>query len=120
MTTITQTPTGRPVTAAESDMTELGRRVARQLAAQKHLTGLPVPEPLRIIRVAADLKVGDWLTLGDQEVLITHLNPATRAETLAEGRREVWSLDSCYPMDATDPVKASPREIAAQVEAVTR
>lgn len=70
----------------------------------------PAVERLRIIRIAADLQVGDWLDRGDQEVKVTRLNPATREETLTAGRREVWSMSQCIPMDATDPVKASPWE----------
>ncbi|GHE33060.1 hypothetical protein GCM10017673_39970 [Streptosporangium violaceochromogenes] len=72
--------------------------------------GTPAPDPLRRIRVAADLEVGDWLNTGDgRDILITDLNPATREKTLAAGRREVWSLGSCRVLDADEPVKASPR-----------
>ncbi|MER6830893.1 hypothetical protein ABT352_33205 [Streptosporangium sp. NPDC000563] len=71
----------------------------------RHTTETPA---LRIIRTAADLQVGDWLNTGRRDVQVTHLNPPTREETLAEGRREVWSLGSCYPMDADDPVRATP------------
>ncbi|GHE31383.1 hypothetical protein GCM10017673_37640 [Streptosporangium violaceochromogenes] len=73
--------------------------------------GTPGPDPLRRIRVAADLEVGDWLNTGDgRDILITDLNPATREKTLAAGRREVWSLGSCRVLDADEPVKASPRQ----------
>lgn len=91
------------------DLAELGAAVVRELAAQKALANPAVP-PLRIIRVAADLEVGDWLTVGDREYKVTLLHPATREEALAAGSREVWSLGSCIPMGAGDPVKASPRE----------
>ncbi|MET8334431.1 hypothetical protein [Streptosporangium canum] len=101
--------------ASEIDVAELRRRVVELLAAEK----TSAPARLRIIRTAADLEVGDWLLLhgGDLEVKVTHLNPPTREETLAAGRREVWSLGSCWPMDADDPVTAQPREIAQGVPA---
>lgn len=77
----------------------------------------PAAPALRIIRIAADLEVGDWLRLGDREVMVTHLNPPTRDEALAEGRREVWSLTTCLALDADDPVTASPRELGQAVTA---
>ncbi|MGC5012601.1 hypothetical protein ACLQ2R_17695 [Streptosporangium sp. DT93] len=75
----------------------------------------PAAAPLRIIRVAADLQVGDWLHRpgGQTDVQVTRLNPPTREETLAEGRREVWSLGSCWVLDAGEPVDAQPREALA-------
>lgn len=94
---------------AGTDMAELGAAVVRELAAQKVLADPAVP-PLRVIHIAADLLVGDWLTVGDREYKVTNLHPDTREEALAEGAREVWSLGFCIPMDASDPVKASPRE----------
>ncbi|MEU8040954.1 hypothetical protein [Streptosporangium sp. NPDC049078] len=75
----------------------------------------PAPAPLRIIHVAADLEVGDYLRRpgGQTDVLITHLNPPTREETLVEGRREVWSYSSCWVFDADEPVQAYTRDDAA-------
>ena len=97
-----------PLTAAD-----LRAELAELLAAT-----LPAaPAPLRIIRIAADLQVGDWLRLGDREVMVTHLNPPTRDEALAEGRREVWSMTTCLALDADDPVTASPRDLGQAVTA---
>lgn len=111
MTSLAESPPTPP--AAEIDVAELRRRVVEMLAAEKKPAA---PARLRIIRTAADLKVGDWLDLdGDIEVMVTRLNPPTQAEALAAGRREVWSLGSCWPMDADDPVTARPREIAQEV-----
>ncbi|MEV4181683.1 hypothetical protein AB0J28_09570 [Streptosporangium canum] len=110
MTTVTQTLAKRPVAADEFDVTDLGARVARELAVQKHLNTLPAQEPLRIIRVAADLKVGDWLDLGDREVLVTKLIPATRAEVLEHGEVEIRSGSWWDTLPAGESVKASPRQ----------
>ncbi|MFC3984946.1 hypothetical protein [Streptosporangium jomthongense] len=69
---------------------------------------------LRTIKTAADLEVGDWLDLRDgTEMLVTHLIPATREEALEYGAREVRSLGWWRTYSATEPVKASPREVQA-------
>ncbi|WP_436759415.1 hypothetical protein [Streptosporangium sp. V21-05] len=75
----------------------------------------PAPAPLRIIRTTADLEVGDSLRRpgGQTDVLITRLNPETREETLVEGRREVWSLGSCWVLEAAELVQAYARDDAA-------
>ena len=96
-------------------MAEQRAAVIAELAEQHRLTASPPTAPLRIIRIAADLRVGDWLRLGDREVLVTHLNPPTRNKALAEGRREVWSMTTCLALDADDPVTASPRELGQAV-----
>lgn len=98
-------------------MAEQRAAVIAELAEQNRLTASTPTAPLRIIRIAADLQVGDWLHLGDREVMVTHLNPPTRNEALKAGRREVWSLSSCWPLDAGDPVTASPRELGQAVQA---
>lgn len=114
MTTVAQTLAGRPVAADESDVTELGARVARELAAQKHLSTLPTREALRIIRVAADLQVGDWLDLGDREVLITALVPDSRELVLEYGEVEIQSGTWWDTLHADDPVKATARTVAGR------
>lgn len=71
---------------------------------------MSAPTVLRIIRVAADLRVGDWLDLGDREVLVTHLVPDNRDEVVEYGEVEVRSGTWWDTYRADDPVKASPRE----------
>ncbi|MEV8636432.1 hypothetical protein AB0395_32745 [Streptosporangium sp. NPDC051023] len=75
------------------------------------MTAPAVEQPSLIIRTAADLLVGDWVTRADDsQMMVTHLNPPTRAEALECGRREVWSYTSCMALDAGDPVQAQAGE----------
>ncbi|GAA2990253.1 hypothetical protein GCM10017559_07830 [Streptosporangium longisporum] len=98
-----------------SSMTVLTDAELRAFVAQFWNPPKPAAAPLRIVRVAADLQVGDWLHRpgGQTDVQVTRLNPETREDTLAEGRREVWSLGSCWVLDADEPVDAQPREALA-------
>lgn len=96
-------------------MTVLTYEELRERVATRWNPKPPAPAPLRIIRVAADLQVGDWLSRpgGQTPVLVTHLIPESREETLAVGCREVRSLGSSWTFDADEPVDAQPHNDAA-------
>lgn len=96
-------------------MTVLTYEELRERVSARWNPKSPPPAAPRFPRVAADLEVGDGLRRpgGQTDVLVTRLNPETREETLAEGRREVWSLGTCWVLDATEPVQAYARDDAA-------
>jgi hypothetical protein len=65
--------------------------------------------PLRVIRIAADLRQGDVLRLTDRDVLITGLTPKTRKAALEYGYIEVRSGSWWQTCSATEPVAGTPR-----------
>lgn len=84
----------------------------------------PTTPPPLVIRTAADLEVGDTLHRDGVDFVITRLIPATRAEALAYGEREIRSGGCWWTLLADEPVDACPseRRIARteQAQAVTR
>ena len=76
--------------------------------------------PELVIRIAADLEVGDTLHRDDvYSVVITALNPPTREAALAHGEREVWSGGMWWTLLAVEKVDATPseRRVAAYLAA---
>ncbi|TDD54534.1 hypothetical protein E1286_04915 [Nonomuraea terrae] len=65
------------------------------------MKGIPMTGP--------SLVVGDTLVLDDRELVITKLVPATAADAIRAGAREVFSLGWSITLEGRDTVNVFPR-----------
>ncbi|MFC6081074.1 hypothetical protein [Sphaerisporangium aureirubrum] len=63
---------------------------------------------LRVIKTAADLQLGDILTIGGRDVVVDGLVPETREAAIDYGSREVRSGSWWDTFPANQPVTAAP------------